>query len=1062
MHVKIITCCLFLLLSGAAAARQSFTGKLINEEGNAIVDGNILLLRSGEGTSSDQDGHFFLVAAKKGDTLTVSAAGYFTLHWVLDSVPATLVLRRNFGELEEVTLQTGYESLPRERATGSFSRINEALLNEQVSTGLLSRLPFVANGLSANTAATTAPGRVSPSNGLVLRGISTLSSAISNPLIILDNFPYEGDLMNINPNDVESVTLLKDAAAASIWGARAGNGVIVISTKKSRFEQPLRIQFSANTSLTPPTDLMSLPQTGTADIIALEEFLFDKGFQLADTLSIQRYPFSEVYQLLLQERRGSITAQQKEERLAQLRTQDVRKEYLKHFYKTAVNQQYALNLSGGSQRHAWLLSVGYDRNSSETSETYQRSTWRWNNTYKLTKRLQVSAAIDYTHTRSNNGRPGYGSIGFARQALPPYTRFADDNGNPLPLYNHYAKDYLDTVGNGLLLDWRYVPLTDYQHTRHSNQLKSINAVLGLAYNFSRIFSLDVKYRYQEQTVQSQTTQSADAYYTRDYINSFSQINRATGKVTYIVPLGAIRDMAGRSLLAQDLRAQMRMVVARNKSSFNMIAGAQVGETVSKASGYRIYGLSTEYYTFGNVDYVNRYPNLVTGSLDAIASNISLSRTNNRMLSIYSNASYTYDNRYSFSLSARRDASNLFGVSTNNRWKPMWSAGLSWNIARERFYSVPWLNELKLRMTYGTQGNSDPSRVAVTTFRYVGSPNPYTQAPYSELENVYNPSLRWENVAMLNMGIDFAWKNNRIRGSVEHYRKYIDDLYDNMPVDPTTGLRRSFMVQNVAAMQGQGWDIELNTLNIDRAIKWSTHLIVNSNRDKITHRKMELKAPSVVSGAGIPGYSVYAYFAYRWAGLDPQTGDPRGYVNKEVSNDYSAIMNANYPLEDLVYIGSLSPRWFGSIGNTLQWKGFSLSLRVSFKLDYYIRRPSISYNTLISTRSGHSDYTLRWQQPGDEAHTNVPSFIYPAINNRDNFYLNSEVLATRGDHIRLQYLNFSYSLPLKAGKAVRDCQFFININNLGLIWKANRLGLDPDHYQSTRPRKTLATGVRLQL
>src|SRR5690606_15727720 len=122
-----------------------------------------------------------------------------------------------------------------------------------------------------------------------------------------------------------------------------------------------------------------------------------------DTLSIQRYPFSEVYQLLLQERRGSITAQQKEERLAQLRTQDVRKEYLRHFYKTAVNQQYALNLSGGSQRHAWLLSVGYDRNSSETSETYQRSTWRWNNTYKLTKRLQVSAAIDYTHTSSNNG-----------------------------------------------------------------------------------------------------------------------------------------------------------------------------------------------------------------------------------------------------------------------------------------------------------------------------------------------------------------------------------------------------------------------------------------------------------------------------------------------------------------------------------------------------------------------------------------------------------------------------------------------------------------------------------
>lgn len=1061
MHTKIVVG-LLLIITSVAAQAQTVAGKLVSEEGQPIPGANILLSRTGLRVLAGDNGQFYLAPVKKGDTLQVTAAGYDALNWVVDSSVVTLVLRRSTKELEEVTIQTGYESLPRERVTGSYSRVNAALLNEQVSTGLLTRLPFIANGLSANTAAITAPGRVSPSNGLVLRGISTLSSAISNPLIILDNFPYEGDLMNINPNDVESVTFLKDAAAASIWGARAGNGVIVITTKKSRFEQPLRVQFNANTSLTPPADLFSLPQVGSPEIITLEEFLFEKGFQLADTLSINRYPFSEVYQVLLQERRGLITPQQKQERLAQLRNQDVRNDYLQHFYQTAVNQQYALSLSGGSQRHAWLLSLGYDHNSSETAEAYKRTTLRWNNTYKLTSRLQVSAAIDYTDGRTYNGKPSFGTIGFARQVLPPYTRFTGEDGRPLPLYNQYAKDYLDTAGGGLLLDWKYTPLTDYQHTKQRNLVKATNAVLGLAYNFSGMFSLDIKYRYQEQTVQNQTTQALDAYYTRDYINSFSQIDRATGKVNYIVPKGAIRDLAERSVLAQDLRAQLRMAAVRNKNSVNMIAGVQVGESVSQGSSYRVYGLNTEYLTYSNVDYVNRYPNLVTGSMDAIANNLSLSRTNNRTVSLYSNASYSYDNRYAFSVSARRDASNLFGVSTNNQWKPMWSTGLSWNISKERFYSLSWLDELKFRMTYGTQGNSDPSRVAVTTFRYASSPNPFTQAPYSELENVYNPSLRWENVAMLNMGIDFATKNNRIKGSIEHYRKYIDDLYDNVPVDPTTGLQRSFMVQNVATMRGQGWDIEINTRNIDRAIKWNTQLIVNTYRDRITDRKVTLQASSVVSGAGIPGYSVYAYFAYPWAGLDPQTGDPRGYLNKEVSGNYAEMMSANYPLEDLVHIGSLSPRWFGSLGNNLQWKGLALAIRATFKLDYFIKRPSISYNTLISTKSGHSDYNLRWQQPGDEQHTDVPSFIYPAISNRDNFYLNSEVLATRGDHIRLQYVNLSYSLPLKAGAVIRDCQFFITVNNLGLIWKANRLDLDPDYYRTTRPRKTFATGIRLQL
>jgi hypothetical protein len=204
------------------------------------------------------------------------------------------------------------------------------------------------------------------------------------------------------------------------------------------------------------------------------------------------------------------------------------------------------------------------------------------------------------------------------------------------------------------------------------------------------------------------------------------------------------------------------------------------------------------------------------------------------------------------------------------------------------------------------------------------------------------------------------------------------------------------------------------------------------------------------------------YSYQWAGLDPQTGDPLGELNKQPSNDYLSLTGPSTLQADLAYNGSVLPVYFGSLGNHLSWKNLSLDLRVTYKLDCYFRRSSINYSSLVYGRGGHSDFALRWQKPGDEMHTNVPSFIYPVDAARDAFYNGSAPTVERGDFIRLQYITAAYEVKLNrlSNLPLQSLQFYVNANNLGIIWKRNKEGIDPDFPDnSLPPLKTISIGLR---
>lgn len=1036
---------------------SSLSGTVTDAATGAPMHGaTIVLQKAGKQTQTNAAGSFTITLVAD-DSLVVSYVSYITKTVFARAGQLNINIQLNRGEaqLADVVVNTGYQQLPRERSAGSYTHINTSTLNQQVTTGISEKLEAVANGLIMDRQ-TTNTGR------LMIRGLSTIRGP-KDPLVVVDNFPYEGDIGNINPNDVESITILKDAAAASIWGARAGNGVIVITTKKGRYSQPLQVELNTAFTFTTVPDLYRLPQMKSSDVIDVEQMLFSNKYRFSDTNNVNRPPFSPVYEILFRQMRGQLTAAQAKEQVDVLRGIDVRDEFNKWMYNTGLSQQYAINVKGGSSNHAWLLGLGYNNNSSVTDDAYQRVNVRLQQVIKPWKQGEFTTSVYLTQSDSRSGKPGYGEVSYRNGGLYPYARFADDNGNALPLIKDLRQLYTDTAGSGKLLDWKYYPLQDYQHSYTTTNMQDVVMNAGLQQRMWQGFTADVKYQYERQYTITNAMNDEQSYYARDMVNRFALVDPVTKMVTWQLPAGAILDASRAILNAHNIRGQLGYNKAWGQHQVTFIAGGELRQVQTQSSTNRTYGLNTGVLTSGRVDYVNTYK-MYNGTSSNIAFNDLVNETLNRFVSAFANAAYTYKGRYTLNMSARKDASNLFGVHTNNKWQPLWSAGAAWEVNKEHFYHLAWLPYLKLRASYGFTGNTDPSMSAVTTISSLTN-SVYTQTPVAWFQNYANPSLKWETTAITNIGIDF--KSSRLSGSIELYQKKGRDLFGSAPPDVTTGTG-TLVIKNVASMRGRGADLELNSINIKRKVQWETQLNLSYYTDKVlvyynankSGRNFIGNTNSVAYGA--EGYPVYSLFSYRWAGLDGN-GDPQGYLNGVVSKDWAALTGTAVQLSDMAYSGPALPKLYGNMGNTISYKGLSLSFRISYKFGHYYRRESIVYSTLFESLKGHSDFEMRWQKAGDEAYTYVPAMAYPNVTSRQTFYTGSEVLVSKGDNIRLQYIHLSYRLNNKQYKwlPVKNAEVYANASNLGVLWKADKQVTDPEYRNGLPPAMNISFGLRTQ-
>jgi len=1040
----------YSLRAQVPAQKKIISGKVqSSEQGESLPNATVRSLKNKITISAGESGSFAISLTQLPDTLRVSHTGYHTKQVIiLKPVSGIIVsLEPLVSTLNPVIVNTGYQKLKPNEVNGVVTVIDNKTLNQQAGTNILDRLKNVTSGVSFNEGFTN--GNTQNKTDISVRGLSTINGPL-DPLIVLDNFIYEGNIENINPNDIESITILKDAAAASIWGARAGNGVIVITTKKGNFNQKLKIEFASSFTSTQKPDLFSVPDMSSADYIDMEQFLFNKGY-FNNTILRPYLPLPPSVQVFLQRRNGLISASDSAQQIDVLKGIDTRQQYNKYFYQPAFTQQYSLNLRGGSENLSWLVAGSYNKNIDNLSATYEKTNFRFSNTYKPAKNLQLNLDVYYTSSKSETGKYDYNTVSSSSGRHVSYLRFADNKGNALPVENGFNTQYIDTAGGGKLLDWNYYPLDDYKHNRGTTSLEDIVANIGVTYQVLKPLSISVQYQHQQQRSNSQYNADVESYNTRSLINLFSQLDRTTGIVNYIVPLGGILTLNNATLKSQNARGQLNFSESWGDHAITAIAGAESRQVLNDGNWNIYYGYNGDPLSNANVDLVNYYPTFATGFYQTIPSGASLSATTNRFVSVYSNFSYIFKQRYSLSASARKDGSNIFGVKTNDKWKPLWSVGLGWEVSREDFYHLKWLPYFKLRTSYGYSGNVDLSKSALPVAFYGN--DFITNLPDAAISTINNPDLKWEQSGQVNLGIEFHTKNSWLSGSIDYYHKKGTDLYGLTPYDYTTWGIQNTIIKNVADMKGNGADIVLNSKNINRTFKWTTSVLYNYNISKTTRYFDDTyNNLTVLIGQGgfispVVGKPLYAIAAYKWGGLDNE-GNPQGYLNGKLSTDYSAIYNEaignGLKNGNVIFIGSAAPTSFGSIINTFSWRQLDVSVNISYKLGYYFTKPSLSYSALVSQGRGNKEYDIRWQKPGDELVTNVPSFTYPVDSWRDAFYDGSEINVLKGDHFRLEYINISYLFPKMNKFHFDQLRVFFNAANLGILWRANKQNIDPDY------------------
>lgn len=1036
------------------------TGKITDTNGKPLIGATIRIKNTNRLVMTNDNGEFYFKNVEENAVLTFSYIGYLTKEMKAKE-KLNVSLQNKDADLDNVTVSTGYQILNKERVTGSAVKIDSAAFNRVVGSNVLDRIYNITSGLT----------KVFKPFGFEIRGISSINSN-QQPLIVVDDFPYPGDvnsLNRLNPNDVESITVLKDAAAASIWGARAGNGVVVITTKKGKFNKAPAISINSNITIGAKPDINSIPTISPQDEIAFEKMRFNRGdYNVYDDVNAKNRNFStilpQVPEILLALRANKITQAQADAQIAAYAGHNVKDDINKYFLQNTINQQYAFNLSGGASNYNYYASATMDDNRPTTvGQTDKRMSLSFNNTYKPLKNLEINAFLNYT-TYKTVGAPVSGTTLLPTgNSMAAYSMLADPNGNALAIPKGYRSAFVDTVSAKGLLDWHYRPLDELKNSNNFYKNVQFRVGGGAKYTIIPGLSFDMKYQYQSALTTITNNKGINAFDTRSKINTFASYNPATKSWTYPVPLGGIIDYN----YAEDVNWNLRGILNYNKSwgkgkhEIAAIAGSEISQGTNESRANTVFGFNPDLYNIVPVNPTVFYPTYFGGS-STVGGASSVGGNLSRAGDYFSNASYTYLGKYTISGSGRVDIGNFYGAKTNQLFQPLWSTGASWSLSKESFYKVDWLPYLKLKATYGYNGNTRGGSAYPTATYSVGN-IAYPTLPYATITSPGNPELRWEKIRITNLAVEAANKSGRISGSFEYYFKTGIDLIGPITLDPTTGV--SSFTGNKASIKAHGYDFTLNTRNLTGRFGWNTQFLFSYNTDKVTSYDQKFAATSSYLADDLPvvGLPLSKISSYRWAGLNPKDGSPQIYLADTVSS-YTNLAKAQQ--SDLSYSGPTTPRYFGSMLNSFSYRDFSLSFNIVFKFDWVFRRSTINYANLYQGWGGHSDYTLRWQNPGDEKTTNVPALPVTAFppDTYNAAYAFSDALIEKGDLIRLQDIRVSYDLKRSKYHQLpfNSVQFYVYSSNLGLLWRANKKGIDPDFYSfgGTPAPKTIAFGLNV--
>ena len=1053
---------LAVMMSLSVFGQNKVTGKVTDANGEPLPGVAVFVKGTTNAVSTSLDGSYS-ISAKESDVLTFSSIGYEGAEAAVGKRAIINVTLEESLESLEGTVVTGYQTLSKERATGSFDIVKKAQI-EKPTDNIASRLVGAAAGV-----AYTSDEYGNPT--FTIRGTSSFSAS-TTPLIVIDGFQTQSTLADLNPNDVESITILKDAAAASIWGAKSANGVIVITTKNARSnggKAKVTVDYSGFYKISPKLDLdYALSEASVDEVIDYEVNMFDKADSSLWYPEESDYSggTSLVYNYLNEVRLGHMSQSDANSKINALRSNNNYDQVRKYLLQNPSTLQQNVSVNIATDRSQSNFSVLYqDSDFVYKNRDSQKYMVNFRNRTNLFKWLDATIGGTYNYTKTNNS--GYGLSG-----LSPYEMLVDDNGDYIRYSGGISLNYLERHLNGAQFpysDWTFNPVEEGENRELYTYSNLARIQGGLTFKIIKGLTIDAKAQYEIISGRTHNYQNENTYYVRSTVNTAATWNQQTGAVTANLPSGGILDQSSNQTTSMTMRLQANF--NRTFAEKHAIAAVAGVETVS--TDVQTFSYPTTYGYNDNTLSVGTYANGIgtsnaplkswQGYSESFSPYNSFSYSMDRYFSAFANASYTYNGKYTVSASARTDASNLITDDPKYRYAPFWSVGASWQLGKEDFMKgLGWLDMLNIRATYGYNGNVDKT----TTFKPLLNPSASANLATGEytatMASRGNPTLRWEKTRTVDLGFDFSMLDSKLHGKFDVYNKHSLDLIASRTLPYVQGA--SSVSLNNGEISNKGFEIELgSTLPINKDIVWDGTLMLSYNKNRVKSLKQTPSAMyyltmySGTSYAWMEDYDMNTLWCYKYGGIvNKGTEANPDWQPTIVSADGETHQTfATWPSGELLdyanNMGTLVAPVNASFSTSLKIYDFEVSMILTGKFGHKFMRESFNYPAISGRSIPNAKYSEIVNCDPDEM-VPLPMKDYESrYYFWDRFYPYLSYLATNASLIRIQEIDLGYNLPKAATSwlGVNTMKVFFQATNPCNIF-FNKWHEDPEFVRGTTP------------
>ncbi|SFA54384.1 TonB-linked outer membrane protein, SusC/RagA family [Pedobacter suwonensis] len=1065
-------------------------GMVTDSIGGPLPGASVKLKGTTRYTMADGNGHFNIGLTDQYNALEISYMGYLSQTQKIDKAAAsnilTIRLKPNSSLLADVVVN-GFQTISKERSTGAATKINNDKLNENINSDILGALEGRVAGLVYNKN----PNRIGADQP-VLRGQATFNLlGGSAPLVVLDGLPTETALEDINPYDVESVTVLKDGAAASIYGSRSANGVIVIATKKGN--TPLKISLNTDFFIDTKPTFGSMHYASTADIVDFETDVYNKErarYANTETMfaaygtvangSIKYY--SPLYQLFRDRDAGKVTTDQFNQQLNNLKNTDYYEQYRDNVWQNAFRQRYNLLLSSANSKSNTFASINYDRSAERVIGNHnQKITLYFKNTYNIKKWLSTNIGFNGAYSTSTSTDDSYN---YYNTISPRYASIVNPDGslvysNYVNLADGIAGSPINGAVAGALLNtpqykpYRFNILESLNEGLTNANTVALRAFTNVQAKIMEGLSFSSQFQYEMGTTKSEQIYDVNSYKMRAAYNALVAFTPATNAYTFGLPAGGRISQNMQQRNSYTFRNQLSFDKSfdEGKHSIAAIVGTEMRQT------FLPIGMNDIRYGYDPVTLTSTVINNATVSQTGLPSYIfgrnltlgiagrSFQETKHRNLSYFSNASYTYLNRYNVTGSLRIDQADFFGADPEFKYRPLWSVGLGWNASNEKFIeSLGWINLLKLRATYGVNGNQNTETTKFLTARRVND-NLFTSLQYLNIIGLPNPKLRWEKTETYNLGLDMAFLGNRLRGTIDFYDRKSTDLMVTTDLDPTVGA--ASLVINNGVLRNKGIEFTVNGDWLKSGdLMLSSTFVLGFNRSKIG--KVNRALSTAANYVGSPstyyteGTDYNTLYAYRYGGMIngyPYFLDENGKSTLDFDVNGNPIVASSRDINNyaaLVDMGSLIPTYNGSFSQRISYKNFELNALLIFSGGNVMRK---DITPLGANDISDLDITQRYKNGITPELPRLFVDYSEAMINRassiSTMWQKADVNVVKADYIKLRTISLGYNLPKSFIKKfnIPSAKFTAQANNL---WYASAAGddIDPESYSLNSGTRTL--------